>query len=212
MKTQTHMLTEHARQRISERSVTAEGSIVSMLDEGLFVPIGTEAGSSRSHELLYLAGDGHWFVAIRDVRTLELITLLPVDYHENISWKVSFEAMQLARRIATGEEPAEEDGAGEKPAAVSLKISVICEVEFGVTRRRSLGSYHVPPEFSVDGLFDDARFAGEMLGRIAEKGIAVESAFCIAVRKRRRDDEELLLVINHRTGELEPLCAASAAS
>jgi len=206
-------MTEHARQRIAERSVTAEESVLSMLDAGLFVPIGTEAGTNRSHELLYLPEDGHWFVAIRDLRTLELITLLPIDYHENIAWKVSFDAMQTAREMVTGEKRRgeAEPHAHARPEPTTLKISLIYEVDFIRTARKSLGTHPIVPGFATGELFSDPSFGREMLERIDRKGIPLDSAVCIAVRKRKHDDEVLLLSINHLTGELEPLAPVSAA-
>jgi hypothetical protein len=206
-------MTGHARQRISERSVTAEESILSMLDGGLFVPIGTETGTNRSHELLYLPGDGHWFVAIRDIRTLELITFLPIDYHENIAWKVSFDAMQEARRMVTGEKRREEaePHTHARLEPTTLKISLIYELDFIRTARKSLGTYPIVPGFATGELFSDPSFGREMLERIARKGIPLDSTVCIAVRKRKHDDEALLLSINHFTGELEPLIPVSAA-
>lgn len=215
MHMQSHILTGHARERIAERSVSTEECIVSMLDEGLFVPIGTESGTERSHELVYLPDDRHWFVIIRDSRTLELITFLPVYYHENISWKVSFDAMQMARELVMKEEKREEEPAlhithqAEPP---ELKISLIYDVGFNNTKRKNLGSYPVPAGFPTEELLNDSCFAETMLQRIAEKGIPLESAACIAIKKRKNDDDELLIAIDLHTGTLEPLSSAREAS
>jgi hypothetical protein len=94
MKTK-HTLTQHSIERIAERSTSPPDSILDMIDDGFYVPIGCEQGPNRSHELLYIDADRTWFIVIRDMKTFEIITFLPVDYHENLAWKISFDAFNV---------------------------------------------------------------------------------------------------------------------
>jgi len=92
-----------------------------------------------------------------------------------------------------------------------LKISLIYDVGFNNTKRKNLGSYPVPAGFPTEELFNDSCFAETILQRIAEKGIPLESAACIAIKKRKNDDDELLIAIDLHTGTLEPLSSAREA-
>lgn len=104
--TKMTVLTVHGVRRARARVSLRIREIVDLLEEGKFLPLGIESGTSREHRLFYSAPDGYWFVAVYDVKTREVVTVLPVDYHNR--WEISQEALLLARRLVIGKEEPEE--------------------------------------------------------------------------------------------------------
>jgi hypothetical protein len=76
------------------------GEVADLLDWDLAVNIGVESGSCRVHRLFFSAPDGMCFVAIQDDENGAVVTVLPVDFHENTSWQVSEAAQEAARTLA----------------------------------------------------------------------------------------------------------------
>ena len=48
--------------------------------------------------------DDMCFVVIQDVKNGGIITVLPIDYHENIAWKIPIEAQQMAEELIMNDE------------------------------------------------------------------------------------------------------------
>lgn len=94
--------TEHAFERVGERLHLSHEEVAQLLDEDKCVPLGKDGSSNRLHKLFYSKPDSYWFVAVQDEVTGEVVTLLPIDYHNR--WKVSGDALSLARAKACGEE------------------------------------------------------------------------------------------------------------
>jgi hypothetical protein len=81
--------------------------VADLLDWNLAVDIGIESGTNRVHRLFFSAPDGVCFVAVQDQLNGAVVTVLPVDFHENIAWQVSLSAEGTARELASpGEFPA----------------------------------------------------------------------------------------------------------
>jgi hypothetical protein len=186
MKTK-HTLTQHAIERIAERSVASLNSILDMIDGGFYVPIGCDQGSNRSHELLYIDADHTWFIVVRDRKTLEIITFLPVDYHENLAWKISFDALETARSIICGEKQGNEKGEDHLQEPTTYKLSVVFYPEPEKHVRRHLGSWMISAGESVSDLMDNDEFIKAILDRMKEKGIALHEFYCLGIKKRKND-------------------------
>jgi hypothetical protein len=77
--------TRHACSRASELLSLSTSEIADILDWDLAVDIGVDNGTNRVHRLFYSSLDGICFVAIQDSKTKAVVTILPLDYHENIS-------------------------------------------------------------------------------------------------------------------------------
>ncbi|TSA39060.1 MAG: hypothetical protein D4R63_09930, partial [Methylococcaceae bacterium] len=91
----------HAFGRILGRISMSYIELADLLDANLFLNIGQEANSNRVHKLFYSAKDNICFVAIQDIKTGTVVTVLPIDYHENISWAISIEAQNQAKKLIT---------------------------------------------------------------------------------------------------------------
>ena len=95
---QTHF-THHAYERIAERVRIGFDQLARLIDNDLTVPLGMEPGTTRIHRLFYSHIDEQCFVLVQDERTGSVITVLPIDYHERIAWKISITAQQMARSL-----------------------------------------------------------------------------------------------------------------
>ncbi len=196
-----HKLTNHARDRIDERTFVDEEMVLMALDNGLYLPLGREAGTNRSHELLYIKCEEEWFVVVRDVVTEEVITFLPADYHNR--WRISFQALQQAKSIALSENPSvyvpnelnlrsPEDLGGPKV----YKLSVIVSLESEETKIHGLGSWPINGRVQIEDLLTDQEFLFEMRNRINVKSIKPDKILAFFVKTGNRGPAVKLSVLS----------------
>ncbi len=95
----------HAFKRINSRISLSHSDLAEIIDADLVVNTGCETNSNRAHKLFYSERDGMCFVAIQDVKTGTVITVLPLDYHQKTSWVVSVEAQNRAKKVIAGKKP-----------------------------------------------------------------------------------------------------------
>ena len=88
MQSFTHF-SRHAFDRIGQRTSLSCEEIAEILDRRLVINTGRKPGFNKNHLLFYSHRDRCCFVAIQDELTGTVITILPLDYHENLAWKVS---------------------------------------------------------------------------------------------------------------------------
>jgi hypothetical protein len=79
----------HAFERLTERTSMKCEEISAILDKGLFVNTGSKPGINKDHLLFYSPKDKDYFVAIKDHFRGTIITILPLDYQDNLAWKIS---------------------------------------------------------------------------------------------------------------------------
>ena len=94
--------TQHAFIRAEERITLGIEEILQIIKWEMFVSIGTEKKTNREHRLFYSNPDAQCFVLIQDIKTNTVITILPLDYHESISWAVSLELQKEAKELILG--------------------------------------------------------------------------------------------------------------
>jgi len=90
-------LSKHALRRLTERTTITENKLVDILDLGYVYTIGIEPVFEKIHWLFYSINDDTCFVAIRDEFTGEVVTILPIEYHNNIAWKVTDRDIDVAK-------------------------------------------------------------------------------------------------------------------
>ena len=91
----------HALKRIKQRTGVNYFSIADMLGGGIAVDIGQESVFDRRHWLFYSEPDDSCFVAVQDSMSGLVITVLPLEYHANLAWKVSADDCRKAKTLAT---------------------------------------------------------------------------------------------------------------
>ena len=118
-------LTDHAEKRLIERTGISISTFKGMYKEGRYLSTGKEEKSRRIHDLFFCIDDKTFFVSIRDEKNNEIVTILPLDYHENLAWEISIEAQRLVKCITLGEEVSSEIKQtkieSEKPSVFRVK-------------------------------------------------------------------------------------------
>ena len=146
-----------------------------LIDWGLAVEIGEEKGTRRIHRLFYSHDDSQCFVAIQDEKTKTVITILPVDYYENLASKIPGSFLDEAQQLVScnsglGAEispAANITAAAASPAPFVFKIGGTVMNMQGKPRTFNLGSWPATGyEGSTARLLLDARFFKEMQNKI----------------------------------------------
>jgi hypothetical protein len=81
-------LTRHAICRLEERTNIAGDRLRELLDKGAYINLGLESIFDRQHCLFYSSPNDQCFVAVQDRISGEVITVLTLDYHKTLSWKL----------------------------------------------------------------------------------------------------------------------------
>ncbi len=96
------VLTYHAHEKIEERLLMSAEVLCGILDDDLVVTTGGEKRSNRYHKVFYSPLNKMCFVAVQDCKTGHIITVLPLDYHQNKAWVISDDAQIMAKDIMHG--------------------------------------------------------------------------------------------------------------
>ena len=81
-------MTYHAKCRLYQRTNITDDVLRKLLDRNAYISLGMETVFDREHCLFYSQPDNECFVAVQDSMTGEVVTVLPLDYHKTLSWKV----------------------------------------------------------------------------------------------------------------------------
>lgn len=95
----------HAEERVHGRLSLSTTEVANILKKGHYVKIGVEPSTRRSHLLFYSEPDEQCFVLIQDEKMGTIVTVLPIDYHHNISWAISLDAQNEAKKLIIGDLP-----------------------------------------------------------------------------------------------------------
>jgi len=166
----------HAYERVLGRISMSHKELAELLDADLAIDIGQESGTNRSHKLFYSTRDKMCFVAIQDVKTGTVVTLLPIDYHENICWVVSIDVQKQAKELVTNDEATTSDKKILDTNATVFRISVNAVDYYGkYLKTMNLGSWPCGPyEHSIDSLIEDRKFVDYIVEQINKKRCEVE--------------------------------------
>ena len=87
----------HALQRIEQRTLLEPNEIADIIDFGLALDTGKEIIFEKTHWLIYSIKDKCHFFIIQDKFTGLVITILPTQYHDNLAWSVDKECFAQAK-------------------------------------------------------------------------------------------------------------------
>lgn len=175
----------HAYKRGHGRLSMTHSALAEILDMDLAINIGNESNNNRVHKLFYSEHDNMCFVAIQDIKVGTVITVLPIDYHENISWAVSIESQSQAKKLIVKDEaPFINESQILNTNASVFRISANIADDYGrYITTVNIGSWPCEPyEYSIDTLIDD------LVSRINKK------------RPVNKDIEEFIYTIAIRLG------------
>ncbi len=80
-------LTDHARERLEERTTRSELELLSILDKNLAVNAGHEYPSNRFSRLVFSPTDKEFFIVVQDANSGTVVTILTIEYWNNLSEK-----------------------------------------------------------------------------------------------------------------------------
>ena len=140
-------LTKHAKDRLILRTGLSINDFKKIYDEAKLLPIGKEGKSFRCHELFYSNPKNQCFVSIRDERNSEIITILPIDYHQNIAWSITTDAQSMAKNLFFGENVSIKEEKQEHIITPS-KFRVVAIDPFNM-KRKNISTFSCE-EFSYD--------------------------------------------------------------
>lgn len=91
-------LSSHAIERLEERTQMTPDEMNHLLDHNGYFKLGSHAGFHRVHLLFYSPKDENFFVAIQDERMGKVVTILPVNYHNKLAWRISQDDCDQAKQ------------------------------------------------------------------------------------------------------------------
>ena len=118
---------KHALLRIKQRTQLSYFDIAEILDNDLAVDVGTVSVFDKKHWLFYSEKNDCCFVAIQNILTGMIITVLPIDYHENLAWKIEEELLEQAAKKIKNHEPKVAKPSGTLPSVINVKMHYICD-------------------------------------------------------------------------------------
>lgn len=129
-------ITKHAAIKISDRTHLSQGEMQSMLAEGKYYPVGIDGKKEHIHKIIYSPKDDQLFVVVEDHNNHDIITLLPLDYHN--SWKLDIETLDKIVRQYLGA-PTNEDYIIPSPQKVSVSFNFISRSDPSISMGCKIG-------------------------------------------------------------------------
>jgi len=188
--------TTHGELRAVERLSLSLSEVIHLLNQGLCVNIGKEKSSNKMHRLFYSKFDNLCFVAVQDEINGDIMTILPIDYHENIAWKISIDAQHLARNIALGEMDSKvvdptiqykksndivQNNTRKKGSSTAFRFKGFFWSYGSIYKTKNLGTYLANDyNFNVDLLLKDKRVIKSLRNKIkslSSNGLCLESLY-----------------------------------
>lgn len=171
---------KHALNRIGQRTKLNYFTIADILDYGGAVDVGTEPVFDRKHWLFYSDIDASCFVAVQDAVTGLVVTVLPLDYHENLAWKVSEEDLSKAKSIATTFKLRDVKSSSVPPSIIVVKARYMSREGYQktVTLTKLKASDYKSDLFNV---FNDESFESEVNYHCGRKGIDVSTIYEVTI-------------------------------
>lgn len=202
--------TIHALDRVAERLTMDRTELAELLDRGRAVTLGVDEYSNRLRRLFYSAQDEQFFVAVQDVKTGDVVTVLPLEYYANLHGFVPEKRVVEAAALVGAPAPDVRMMRGVMPkpdpsinaGASVIRISVVTEREDGTPNIKNLGSWpadEAPAQ--LDALAHEPRFLRELCVRARAKGLELRPPFRITLKMGKSGDGLMVGVESWPTGE-----------
>ena len=176
---------QHAFKRVAQRTLLRCEEIAAILDRGLVVNTGQRPGFNRVHLVFYSHLDNDYFVAIQDVTTGTVITILPLDYHETLAWGISEADCERAKEILLAAHTVEEPRVRDAPKVFVISVQYLDEGDR--QKSKSLLKIHCCLyDNDLKKLLDDNTIIQEVEKSAGENGIPTERMYAISVRHGKR--------------------------
>lgn len=169
--------TYHAARRAEQRVSLSPDELRLMIDDGHTVNIGQEPGFNRRHLLLYSIPDEAHFVVVQDSLRGQVVTVLPLAYHENLAWRAT------PAQLTAAEQKARALAALNAPPLRTLYTTAHYTDEAGRPKSRRLFGWTVSEEDVANlKLFRDRAYLAELCQAL-EKHNLLERMVSLSVRR-----------------------------
>jgi len=177
----------HARVRVEERLSMPEDDVALLLDHGLSVKISEEKHTNRVHLLFYSLDDFQCFVAIYDQVTKTVITLLPLDYYEQLNHKIAPAFIEEAKlKVSPTYDPVT-DGTSQQQLTEStglvFRLSATFELMDGNLTTKGLGTWPRHASESAQDLLHSKAFMESLRRRLDEAAPADSRPLHFTIRR-----------------------------
>lgn len=190
---------KHAFDRLKQRTALTCNDVISILDLNLMVNLGGIPGFNRRHLLIYSVFDDDFFIVIQDYLTGIIVTILPIEYHENIAWNISMKDKDKAKEILIRSEFGSKkiDQFFQKQKlpvpAKNFVINAYFVDKFGMQKSQFIlkvksNNYHNEARH----LISDSRIMSEIQDIIKKKLANFDSAFAISIRLGSHGDPVII--------------------
>lgn len=170
----------HAKDKISSRSKNRPGYFSKCIYTDKYVLIGHEPDKPHKHHyLIYSDLDDQWFVIIIDTKYNYIITCLYLDFHENISWNVSQESMDIAKELILRKSSVSpNDSRRSKRKVFTIKFSL-----FKNNKIKLFLKYPLSDDINtIDKVLVDEAFLASFRNQLKETPYDIEDIMDILIR------------------------------
>lgn len=176
---------QHAFLRLKQRSSLFCEEVSALLDSGLTVNVGSEVACNRDHLLFYSSQDDCCLIAIQDVLTGKVVTILPLDYHENLAWPVSDAQQEKAKALAM---TLTRKGPSKQAVSVFI-LSAHYMAPDGYMKTKRIYSFAAADyDNNLSVLISDKHLRRTLTEALADKGIDPRDLMDVSVRAGSRGD------------------------
>ncbi len=183
-------LTFHATQRLAERTTLSEDDLFGLIHNRRCVIVGIEPYTNRLHKLFYSVTDKSHFVAIQDMANGEVITILPLDYHENLAWKISEKKLRQAVFHVSPALHSALYPAAKIPSVPSIKCNIMLVIHSPGLQaiRENFGSHRFAARpADADEALGDPDFVEKLTNRFRERQIPIVEVEEILLDSKKSD-------------------------
>ena len=189
----THF-SKHALDRLEQRSSLTFYELAKILDCHVFIDIGNEPGFNRQHRLFYSDKDEAFYVAIQDIHTGGVVTVLPPEYHENISWKIKSHEFMQAKELALAPPKEFEDYenislTNNIPPSTFIITALFNDIDGNPKIMSDILKISASPyNMDIGKLISDRTFGRDIQNTLEKKDVASNSVYGISIRLGKKGE------------------------
>jgi len=169
------LLTNHAKERLAERTKLSVEMFAQQFDNFETVSVGYRRAAGHWHRLFYSLPDEKYFVAIQDMRNGDVITVLPLEYHETLAWPISDKSK---RRALLKVKPELIEVLPDRPSPIVRSVGTKAEITaISIDgARTNFGSHRFAATINTsEAALADDTFISKVLMKSASRGVPLAS-------------------------------------
>lgn len=190
------ILTTHGAYRLEERTVMTKDSLMSLLAKEQYINLGPETGTNRYHYLFYSSQEERHYIAVVDIKTKEIVTILYPDYRGAFEFDVELleQAKEKAlenskvKRKNTPKKTRPEQQAAQPSYRLLLRYNVN-----GYPKYKNLGSY--PSTMPIKKIVLTPEFSKHVIVKLKSKMESIPYDSILEFRQGKKESTAYLFPI-----------------